>query len=62
MFTGIIESLGTLMAIEQDQGNVHLDIRADFTDQLKVDQSIAHNGACLTVVEIKDDQYRVYGY
>lgn len=59
MFTGIIESLGTLVSREQDQDNIHLDIRADFTAELKVDQSIAHNGACLTVVAIDGDQYRV---
>lgn len=59
MFTGIIESLGTLAAIEQDQSNVHLDVKADFTSELKVDQSIAHNGACLTVVAIDGDKYRV---
>jgi riboflavin synthase len=59
MFTGIIESLGILVAKEKDQGNVHLDIQSDFTSELKIDQSIAHNGACLTVVAIDGDQYRV---
>lgn len=59
MFTGIIETLGTLSGIEQDKGNVHLEIKADFVDELKIDQSIAHNGACLTVVNLKDDRYRV---
>lgn len=59
MFTGIIESLGTLVGREEEQDNVHLDIEADFTSELKVDQSIAHNGACLTVVAIDGNQYRV---
>lgn len=59
MFTGIIEALGTLVKREEDQANLHLEIQADFLPELKIDQSIAHNGACLTVVKLYDDRYRV---
>ena len=59
MFTGIIETTGTVVDLLQDQGNLHLFINSAFTPELKVDQSVAHNGVCLTVVEINGDQYRV---
>lgn len=59
MFTGIIETLGEVTSIEKEQGNVHLTIKSDFTKELKVDQSVAHNGVCLTVVKIEDDLYTV---
>ncbi len=59
MFTGIIEATGTVSAIETDGGNVHFFIRSPITSELKVDQSVAHNGVCLTVVEIKEDTYKV---
>jgi len=59
MFTGIIEATGTVSAIETDGGNVHFFIRSKMTKELKVDQSVAHNGVCLTVVEIKEDIYKV---
>ncbi len=59
MFTGIIESVGKVVNIIPDQGNVHLEIQSDFTRELKIDQSVAHNGACLTVVDIHDDCYKV---
>jgi len=59
MFTGIVESLGKLVKIEQEQTNLHLWIKADFVDELKIDQSVAHNGVCLTVVDFKDDLYKV---
>lgn len=59
MFTGIIEATGTVSAIETDGGNVHFFIRAGMASELKVDQSVAHNGVCLTVVEINDDTYKV---
>lgn len=59
MFTGIIESTGKIKEIEKEGGNIHFWIECDFTHELKVDQSVAHNGVCLTVVEIKDSQYRV---
>ena len=51
MFTGIIEDLGKVLRIEKDGSNVHFEIQAPFTPELKIDQSVAHNGVCLTVVE-----------
>jgi len=59
MFTGIVESMGTVSAIETDGGNVHFYIRSKITPELKVDQSVAHNGVCLTVVGIDKDVYKV---
>jgi riboflavin synthase len=59
MFTGIIEGLGVVKAIEKEGENIHFTIDADFTDELKIDQSVAHNGCCLTVVEINDREYVV---
>ncbi len=59
MFTGIIEELGTIIEISEEQGNRHFTIKSNFTSQLKVDQSIAHNGVCLTVVAISEDTYTV---
>lgn len=59
MFTGIIESLGKIIQIEKEENNLHFWIECDFTHELKIDQSLAHNGVCLTVVEIKGNQYKV---
>lgn len=59
MFTGIIESLGTLTHIEKEGTNVHFTLTSNFTHELKIDQSVAHNGVCLTVVSIKDNSYVV---
>lgn len=59
MFTGIIEELGAVTALERREGNLHISISAEIAPDLKIDQSIAHNGVCLTVVEIKDKQYTV---
>lgn len=59
MFTGIIESLGTVKEVRQDQDNLHLTISATITPELKIDQSVAHNGVCLTVVAIDSDSYTV---
>lgn len=59
MFTGIIESLGEIVKTETVGTNLELWLSCDFTSELKVDQSLAHNGVCLTVVEIINDQYRV---
>ena len=59
MFTGIIEQLGVVKAIEKEGENVHFTIEAAFTDELKIDQSVAHNGCCLTVVAINDNEYIV---
>ena len=59
MFTGIIESLGKIVKTERVGSNFELWVSCDFTNELKVDQSLAHNGICLTVVEIVNDTYRV---
>lgn len=59
MFTGIIEAMGILTNIEKEGENVHFRLRSPFTNELKIDQSLAHNGCCLTVVEITGDEYVV---
>lgn len=59
MFTGIIETLGTITALEKDQENLHITVSSSLTQELKIDQSVAHNGVCLTVVAIQDNQYTV---
>ncbi|WP_413533376.1 riboflavin synthase [Empedobacter brevis] len=59
MFVGIVEGVGKLVKAEKDQSNLHLWIEADFCDELKIDQSVAHNGVCLTVVDFKDGLYKV---
>jgi riboflavin synthase len=59
MFTGIIEGLGELTRIEKEGDNIHFTFSSDFTNELKVDQSLAHNGVCLTVVGINDSNYTV---
>ena len=59
MFTGIIETLGVVTKLEKEKENVHLTIKSDITNELKIDQSVAHNGVCLTVVAINNDEYTV---
>ena len=59
MFTGIIEDLGVVTNLEHEQDNLHITIKCAFTSELKIDQSIAHNGVCLTVVAIDNDSYKV---
>ncbi|HRO42120.1 MAG TPA: riboflavin synthase [Flavipsychrobacter sp.] len=59
MFTGIIETIATIASISKQGTNVDLWIESSIAQELKIDQSIAHNGVCLTVVEIQNDQYRV---
>lgn len=59
MFTGIVEATGKIIDRKTENGNVHFSIQAPFISEIKVDQSIAHNGICLTVTEILDDHYRV---
>ena len=59
MFTGIIETTGLVRAVRRSGSNVDFDIAASFLPELKIDQSIAHNGACLTVVKISEDAYTV---
>ena len=59
MFTGIIEEIGKIVRIEREQANLHLYVKSSFTNELKIDQSVAHNGVCLTVVAIDGDVYQV---
>ncbi|MEX2512392.1 MAG: riboflavin synthase [Cyclobacteriaceae bacterium] len=59
MFTGIIESIGEIIAIEKTGTNVHFDISSALTSSLKVDQSLSHNGVCLTVVKVNKTYHRV---
>ena len=59
MFSGIIEEMATIVAIEQEQDNMHFTLRCSFAQDLKIDQSVAHNGVCLTVVRISGDTYTV---
>ena len=59
MFSGIVETTGTVVAATREQGNLQLTLRCPFTDELRIDQSVAHNGVCLTVVAIDGDTYQV---
>ena len=59
MFTGIIETLGTIQEIKKENSNLHITINSSITAELKIDQSVAHNGVCLTVVALTDDSYSV---
>ena len=59
MFTGIIEDLGTIEKLQKEGGNLNLTISSSITTELKIDQSIAHNGVCLTVVDIDNEKYTV---
>lgn len=59
MFTGIIESLGIVKSITKNKSNINFQIQSNLTNQLKVDQSISHNGVCLTVVKVNKNDYEV---
>ena len=59
MFTGIIEALGKVEKLDTEQDNLHIYCSCAFTNELKIDQSLAHNGVCLTVVDITDNMYKV---
>lgn len=59
MFTGIIEEVANVVKIEKEAENVHFSIKAKMTSELKIDQSVAHNGCCLTVINIQNDIYTV---
>ena len=59
MFTGIIEQLGTVTKIVKDEENIHFTLSTEFVNELKIDQSVAHNGCCLTVVELDSNEYTV---
>lgn len=59
MFTGIIESLGVIEKIVEEQGNLHFTVRSSISHELKIDQSLSHNGICLTVVALGNDIHTV---
>ena len=59
MFSGIVEEMAVVTAIRKYEGNIDFTLRCSFVDELKIDQSIAHNGVCLTVVDITDGNYTV---
>ncbi|THF49435.1 riboflavin synthase [Flavobacterium supellecticarium] len=59
MFTGIIETLGTIRNIRKENDNIHIQVQSSITNELKIDQSVSHNGVCLTVVAIDGDTYTV---
>lgn len=59
MFSGIVENMARVVAIEHDQDNIHFTFECDFAHELKVDQSVAHNGVCLTVVRLEGNTYVV---
>lgn len=59
MFTGIVEQTGIIKNITRENDNIHFEVAADFVNELKIDQSVAHNGCCLTVVALSEDSYTV---
>ncbi len=59
MFTGIIECMATVVKVEKNKGNLDISLKSGITNELKIDQSLCHNGVCLTVVDIDDDMYTV---
>ena len=59
MFSGIVEEMATLVALRNDKENVDFTLTCSFTNELKIDQSVSHNGVCLTVVNIDGDKYTV---
>jgi riboflavin synthase len=59
MFSGIVEDAARVVELERENENLHITMMCEFTNELKIDQSVAHNGVCLTVVKIKDNMYTV---
>jgi len=59
MFTGIVEELGHITTLKKEEGNLHITVKAKMSPELKIDQSVAHNGVCLTVVSVVDNEYTV---
>jgi riboflavin synthase len=59
MFSGIIEMVGEVVDLKKEQSNLHITVKSNFTNELKIDQSVAHNGVCLTVVNIQNENYTV---
>ena len=59
MFTGIVEHMGEVVSLQKEAENLHISMRTSITQELKIDQSVAHNGVCLTVIDIEGDVYTV---
>ena len=59
MFSGIVEEAAEVVGLEQEKGNLHISVKCSFTHELKIDQSVSHNGVCLTVVKKENDVYTV---
>jgi len=59
MFSGIVEEAAVVTRLQKEGGNLHLTLKSSFTDELKIDQSISHNGVCLTVVHVENQEYTV---
>jgi riboflavin synthase len=59
MFTGIIEEIADVVSLKKEGGNLHITLKSNITKELKIDQSISHNGVCLTVIEINGDEFTV---
>ncbi|NUM50180.1 MAG: riboflavin synthase [Flavobacteriales bacterium] len=59
MFTGIIEATGKVIALKKEQQNLHITLSCPFINELKIDQSLAHNGVCLTIIDISENSYTV---
>lgn len=59
MFSGIVEEAAVVTGLRQEEGNLHLSLKCSFTNELKIDQSVSHNGVCLTVVELDNETYTV---
>lgn len=59
MFSGIVEETATITKLQREGGNLHLTLKCSFVNELKIDQSVSHNGVCLTVVSLEDDTYTV---
>ena len=56
MFTGIVESIGKVVNIEKERGNIHFSIETPIVDELKIDQSMSHDGVCLTIVKVNKEK------
>lgn len=59
MFSGIVEEAAQVVALKKEKGNLHISVSCSFCDELQIDQSVAHNGVCLTVVAIENNEYTV---
>ena len=56
MFSGIVEEAAVVVALEKDQENLHITMKCSFANELKIDQSVSHNGVCLTVVNVDNEK------